>query len=108
MDVWVVKYASRRSRIGDFSGDSSVRGAMFLGVLASWASESKGEGRLRGGAAHPGMEAKALLVGTEPRGRRRCRNGLQAQYFLARPRPERDAVGAGRRPQGPECEMSAR
>ena len=27
MDLWVVKYASRRSRIGDFSGDSSVRGA---------------------------------------------------------------------------------
>ena len=30
-------------------------------------------------------------------GRRRCRNGLQAQYFLARPRPERDAVGAGKK-----------
>jgi hypothetical protein len=27
MDLWVVKYASRRSRIGEFSGDSSVRGA---------------------------------------------------------------------------------
>ena len=24
MDLWVVKYASRRFRIGDFSGDSSV------------------------------------------------------------------------------------
>ena len=38
MDVWVVKYAvkyaSRRSRIGDFSGDSSVRGAWSWGVLA--------------------------------------------------------------------------
>ena len=26
MDLWVVKYASRRSRIKDFLGDSSVRG----------------------------------------------------------------------------------
>ena len=51
------------------------------------------------------MEAKALLVDTAPRRRLRCRNGLQAQYFLARPMPERDAVGAGRRPQGPECEI---
>jgi hypothetical protein len=38
MDLWVVKYASRRSRIGDFSGDSSVRGARIQGVLASRAS----------------------------------------------------------------------
>ena len=38
MDLWVVKYASRRSRIGDFSGDSSVRGARMGGVLASHAS----------------------------------------------------------------------
>jgi hypothetical protein len=35
MDLWVVKYGSRRSRIGDFSGDSSVRGARIQGVLAS-------------------------------------------------------------------------
>ena len=38
MDPWVVKYASRRSRIGDFSGDSSVRGARIRGVLASHSS----------------------------------------------------------------------
>ena len=38
MDMWVVKYASRRSRIGDFWGDSSVRGARIRGVLASQAS----------------------------------------------------------------------
>ena len=38
MDLWVVKYASRRSRIGDFSGDSSVRGTRIRGVLASHAS----------------------------------------------------------------------
>ena len=36
MDLWVVKYASRRSRVGDFSGDSSVRGARIRGVLAYW------------------------------------------------------------------------
>ena len=35
MDLWVVKYASRLSRIGDFSGDSSVRGARMRGVFAS-------------------------------------------------------------------------
>jgi hypothetical protein len=53
------------------------------------------------------MEAKALLVDTAPQGRRRflCGNGLQAQYFLARPGPERDAVGAGRRLRGPEREL---
>jgi hypothetical protein len=41
MDLWVVKYASRRSRIGgigDFSGDSPVRGARIRRVLASHAS----------------------------------------------------------------------
>lgn len=31
-----------RSRIGDFSGPSSARGAKFRGVLASWASEGRG------------------------------------------------------------------
>jgi hypothetical protein len=41
MDLWVVKYASRRSRIGDFSGDSSVRGARIQGVLASQASAGR-------------------------------------------------------------------
>jgi hypothetical protein len=46
MDVWVVKGASRRSRIGgigDFSGDSSTRGAMFRSVLATLASEGQRE-----------------------------------------------------------------
>jgi hypothetical protein len=55
-----------------------------------------------GGAAHLDMQAKALLTGTAPQDRRRflCRNGSQSQYFLARPRPERNAVGAGHRVQG--------
>jgi hypothetical protein len=38
MDLWAVKYASRRSSIGDFWGDSSVRGARMRGVLASHAN----------------------------------------------------------------------
>jgi len=38
MDLWVVKYASHRCRIGDFWGDSSVRGARMRGVLASHAN----------------------------------------------------------------------
>ncbi len=45
MDLWVVKYASRRSRIGgriggigDFLGDSSVGGARLRDVLGSHAS----------------------------------------------------------------------
>jgi hypothetical protein len=42
MDLWVVKYASRRSRIGDFSGDSSVRYARMRGVLASGECRAKG------------------------------------------------------------------
>ena len=33
-----VKHASLRSRIGDFPGHSSVRGAKFLGVLVLRAS----------------------------------------------------------------------
>jgi hypothetical protein len=33
MDLWVVKYASRRSRIGDLTADSSVRGARIRGVF---------------------------------------------------------------------------
>jgi hypothetical protein len=41
MDLWVVKYVSRRSRIGDFSGDSSVRGARIRGVLASQSSANR-------------------------------------------------------------------
>jgi hypothetical protein len=57
-----------------------------------------------GGAAQLGMEAKALLVDTAHGGQWRlsCRDGLQAQHFLARPRRQRNDVGAGRRPQGPE------
>ncbi len=54
MDVWVVKYASRQSRIGDFSGDLSVRGARIRGVLASHAS-----------AGQRGLSAQ----GVEPDGR---------------------------------------
>ncbi len=47
MDLWVVKYASRRSRIGDFSGDSSIRGARIRGVVASHASlRQRADGRL--------------------------------------------------------------
>ena len=37
-----VKHARPRSRIGDFSGPSSARGAKFRGVLASRASEGQG------------------------------------------------------------------
>jgi hypothetical protein len=55
-----------------------------------------------GGAAHLGMQAKALRADTALlRGPRLLAgDGLQAQYFLARPGPERDAIGAGRRLQG--------
>jgi hypothetical protein len=34
MDLWVVKYASRRSRMRDVPGASAVRGARMRGVLA--------------------------------------------------------------------------
>jgi hypothetical protein len=37
-----VNHARPRSRIGDFSGPSSARGAMFPGVLASRASAGQG------------------------------------------------------------------
>jgi len=48
MDLWVVKYASRRSRIGDFSGDSSVRGARIRGVLASHTKQARRGCRRKG------------------------------------------------------------
>ena len=84
MDVWVVKYASRRSRIGDFSGDSSVRGARIRGVLASqasagqsgrWAQEVEPSGRgSRAGIRRPfgidRMTARAIgaVLGRASRG----------------------------------------
>jgi len=40
MDLWVVKYASRRSRTGDFSGNSSVRGARIRAICKTGASSS--------------------------------------------------------------------
>ena len=50
MDLWVVKYASRRSRIGDFSGDSSVRGAR---IRAFWPlGESSGKRASTSGGAN--------------------------------------------------------
>jgi hypothetical protein len=57
MDVWVVKYASRRSRTGDVSGDSSVRGARIGGRFGL--VHGKGGCRLRvlnrmGGGSRPG------------------------------------------------------
>ena len=59
---------------------------------------------LMGGAAHLGMEAKALRIDTAlGRGRRLlARDGLQAQYFLSRPGPKGDPIGASGRLQGPE------
>ena len=53
MDRWVVKGASGRSRIGDWSGDSSVRGAMFLGLLASRASQGQEGGLTQGRRSTP-------------------------------------------------------
>jgi len=54
------------------------------------------------GAAHLGVEAEPLFVGTALlRGLALVAgNGLQGQHFLTRPGPERDAVGAGGRLQG--------
>ena len=47
MDLWVVKYASRRSRIGDFSGDSPVRGARIRAFWPLRRVQAKGDCRLR-------------------------------------------------------------
>ena len=47
MDLSVVKYASRRSRIGDFSGDSSVRGARIRAFRLLTRVQGKGGCRLR-------------------------------------------------------------
>jgi len=57
MDLWVVKYASRRSRIGDFSGDSSVRCARIRGIRGVLASHAS--------AGQRGLSAQ----GVEPDGR---------------------------------------
>ncbi|MCA1852130.1 MAG: hypothetical protein LC647_06975, partial [Beggiatoa sp.] len=70
-------------------------------AMAGWVFEFL---PLMGGAAHLGVEAKALRVDTAHGGRWRlsCRDGLQAQHLVPRAWPERDPVGAGRRLQGPE------
>ena len=47
MDLWVVKYASRQSRIGDFSCDSSVRGAQIRAFWPLRRVQGKGGCRLR-------------------------------------------------------------
>jgi len=59
MDLWVVKYASRRSRIGDFSGDhrSEAPGSGAFWPLTR--VQGKGGCRLRelnrmGGGSRPG------------------------------------------------------
>ncbi len=54
------------------------------------------------GEPHVSMQAEALLIDAAVFGGRRhsVRDGLQGQHFLARPGPERDPVGAGRRLQG--------
>ena len=53
---------------------------------------------LIGGAAHAGMQAKAVLADTTLGGRLHLLrgDGFQAQYFLPRPRSECNAVGTGR------------
>ena len=57
-----------------------------------------------GGTAHLGMEAKALLVGTHGgQWRLSCRDGLQAQHFLARPGPEGNAVVQAAARRGPSA-----
>ena len=50
-----------------------------------------------GGAVHFGVQAKALLIDTALFCGRGCLagDGLQAQHFLSRPGPERNAVSAG-------------
>ncbi|MGH8613312.1 MAG: hypothetical protein ACREYF_15180 [Gammaproteobacteria bacterium] len=86
-----------------------------LRVSRSLAMAGRGDGAahvlelvaLRGGAAHLGVEAKTLRADTAHGGRRRrlYRDGLQAQYVLPRPRSKRNAIGTGRRLQGPEREI---
>jgi hypothetical protein len=54
MDLWVVKYASRPSRIGDFSGHSLVRGGRIrafwpLGRVPAKVGCRLGEGNRLGG-----------------------------------------------------------
>ena len=80
MDLWVVKYAIRRSRIGDFSGDTSVRGARIQGVLASRASV--GQRRLSaqgvepdGRGSRPGIRSQ--LRGSHPYARACARGDLR-------------------------------
>ena len=55
MDLWVVKYASRRSRIGDFSG-ASGRWKPGTGMLPAWRAEDA-TGRP---IPAPGLTARAL------------------------------------------------
>jgi hypothetical protein len=86
MDLWVVNDTIYRSRIGDFSGRSSARGAMFRGVLASRASEGQGDCRLgaepdgigdRWGISPVGIDRRpAPVLGRCPGGLAQMREGL--------------------------------
>ena len=78
MNRWVVKGASGRSRIGDLSGDSSVRGARIRGVLASRASAGQRRLSARGvepGGARPGIRRP---FGNRSNGRAGDRGGARA------------------------------
>ena len=88
---------------GDVAAQCCVLGAPSRQHPCAWLSSLLA---LMGGAAHLGMEAEALRVDAAHGGQwRLCREGLQAQHFLARPRPEHNAVGAGCRLQRPEREI---
>ena len=56
MNLRVVKDASRRPRMGDFSDRSLTRGAWMRGVLASRAMPAKGGCRLRSGTGGSGSQ----------------------------------------------------
>jgi hypothetical protein len=102
MDLWVVKYASRRSRIGDFSGDSSVRGAWIRDVLASRASAWQRELSAQGvepdeGGSRPGSGQLESTAGA----RAGVRGGAQAgKLRWVSPDPGRFGLSRECRPTG--------
>ena len=92
--------------VGAFQLQYNVTGAVefepFIGDggAGDIAAQLLGLTTLIHGAAHRGVEAKALLVGTVwGRLRLKARDGLQTQNLLARAGSECNTVGAGRRLQ---------
>jgi hypothetical protein len=67
MDLWVIKYASRGSRIGDFAGDSSPRALCFWAFWRLGLATCQGDCQLWRTSLTKGTNSRPLLRETQNR-----------------------------------------